>query len=107
MWIFQAPYDAIKRWQARWFCEFMGWVQNSVLWPALKAIGKAGLAYLEETIKEAANIPGTGNAKFKYVFEKMREKFTFEIISDDFLTAIINLIYSQLKAKGEVEARTP
>jgi len=75
----------------------MGILQNQVIWPAIQAVGDAGKMYIIMKIEEAAlkDIPGPD--KMKFVFNAAREKFTVDNISDDFLTNLIQNLYSTWK----------
>lgn len=98
MWIFQAPYNAIKRWKCKWFTQLMGIIQNQVLWPAIKAVGDAGKNYIQSKIEEAAQRDDIDNLdKLKWVFEECRKRFTVALISDDLLANLIQNLYSVWK----------
>ena len=98
MWIFQAPYNALKRWKWRWFCDFMEIIQNQILWPALKAIGEAGKDYVLWSIGEARNRGLKDREAFQFVFDNLRNRYTVATISDDFLSNVIQNLYSANKS---------
>ena len=98
MWIFQAPYNAIKRFKCRWFVDLMEIIQNKILWPALQIVGEAGKEFIMFKIKEAAEQDNlSGAEKFEYVFKACEGYFTGINISNHLLRTIIQLLYATFK----------
>ena len=93
---------------AKWIKTILEYVWANILVPVFTGLGEHAIGRIQHYIIEASNQPNlSGREKFEYVFDKCREEFSAENISDHLLNLLIEILFAILKKKGMLLSRSP
>lgn len=95
-------YNRIHGIKFPWLSDFLGIVQNNILVPSLKIVGRIGLQYIQAQIIEENQKDIPGIEKFRNVSTSCRTMFAPKKLANDILDTVIQTTVSQMKFDGEI-----
>jgi len=99
---FQWMADKIEKANLKWIYKALGFVQDEILVPAFKIVGKIVVASIEDKIISESGRDIPGSEKFKNVFNHARSLANPRTIANDTLNTVIQISVSKLKKERKI-----